>query len=77
MADLRDFTGKNRKFTGDSGLVPSDTTATTGNRVAETGRFRFNSTINLMEYYNGTSWISIDSPPTVTAVVMRVACTSH
>jgi len=65
MADLRDFTGKNRKFTGDSGLVPSDTTATTGNRVAETGRFRFNSTINLMEYYNGTSWISIDSPPTV------------
>ena len=68
MADLRDFTGKNRKFTGNSGIVPSSTTATTGDRVNETGRFRFNSTLNLMEYYNGTSWISIDSPPTISSV---------
>lgn len=68
MADLRDYTGKNRKFTGNSGIVPSNTTATTGDRVAETGRFRFNSSLNLMEYYNGTSWISIDSPPTVSSV---------
>ena len=28
----------------------------------------FNHTTNLMEYYNGTTWIAIDTPPTVTSV---------
>ena len=68
MADLRDFTGKNRKFTGTTGIVPSSTTAETANRVNETGRLRFNSTTNLMEYYNGVTWIVIDAPPAVTSV---------
>ena len=68
MSDLRDFTGKNRKFTGTTGQIVSDVTGTTANRVNTKGRFRYNSTIELMEYYNGTTWIVIDAPPTISAV---------
>ena len=68
MADTRDITGKNRKFTGtDSVRLP---VGTTGERVAsgsaDKGKIRFNSTTNLSEYYTGTEWKSIDSPPTIT-----------
>jgi len=64
MADLRDFTGKNRRFTGtDSVTMP---TGTTGERVNGSAKIRFNSTLNLMEYYDGANWKSIDSPPSVT-----------
>ena len=66
MSDLRDFTGKNRKFTGTDGIRLS--TGTTGERVATTGVLRFNSTTNLAEYYNGTDWKSIDAPPTVSTI---------
>jgi len=31
--------------------------------VANTGDMRFNSTLNLMEYYNGTKWVSISIIP--------------
>ena len=66
MSDLRDFTGKNRKFTGTSGIkLPS---GTTGQRVNETARIRFNTTTSLAEYYDGTEWKPIDSPPTITSV---------
>jgi hypothetical protein len=65
MADLSDFTGKNRKFTGSTGITVS-TGANTGNRVNEAGRFRFNTSTNLMEYYTGTDWKSVDAPPVVT-----------
>ena len=66
MSDLRDFTGKNRKFTGTNGVkIP---TGTTGERVNETARIRYNSTNNLMEYYNGTEWKSIDAPPVVQTI---------
>ena len=66
MSDLRDFTGKNRKFTGtDSIKLPS---GTTGQRVNATGNLRFNSTTNLAEYYDGTAWKPIDSPPSITGV---------
>tara|TARA_Y100000004_G_scaffold158080_1_gene184182 strand:+ start:201 stop:1640 length:1440 start_codon:yes stop_codon:yes gene_type:complete len=68
MSDLRDFTGKNRKFTGTTGIVASDTDATTSNRVDEKGRIRFNNTLGLMEYYNGTTWIIIDAPPSVSSI---------
>ena len=67
MADLRDFTGKNRKFTGTIGERIS--TGSTGERDTATfgaGTIRFNTTINLMEYYTGTEWKSIDAPPTIT-----------
>ncbi len=64
MSDIRDFSGKNRKFTGTNGIkLP---TGTTGQRVDEAGRLRFNSTTNLAEYYDGTDWKSIDAPPTIT-----------
>ena len=42
---------------------------TTGQRAnVQSGDIRFNSTLNLMEYYDGSSWKSIDSPPTVSSV---------
>ena len=56
MADLRDFTGKNRKFTGAAGIKTSDDGLGTGDRVNEKGRIRFNDTTDLLEYYNGTDW---------------------
>ena len=66
MADINDFTNKNTKFTGTTGQRIS--TGATGTRVNETGRLRFNSTNNLMEYYNGTEWKIIDAPPAVTSI---------
>ena len=65
MSDLRDFTGKNRRFTGtDSETISQGTTA---QRVDGTGKIRFNTSTNLMEYYDGTDWKAIDAPPTITA----------
>jgi len=44
-------------------------TGTTAQRtVEEAGKMRFNTTTNLMEYYDGNDWKSIDSPPTVASV---------
>lgn len=64
MADSRDILGKNRKFTGTTGVkIPTGTQA---QRVDETAQLRFNSDTNLMEYYTGTDWKPIDSPPTIT-----------
>ena len=66
MSDIRDFSGKNRKFTGTSGIkLPSGTTA---QRVNDTAQLRFNTNLNLAEYYDGTEWKPIDSPPTITGV---------
>jgi hypothetical protein len=67
MADLRDFTGKNRNFTGVSGITVSSG-ANTANRVDQSGRLRFNTTTNLLEYYTGTEWKSVDAPPTISTV---------
>ena len=64
MADLRDFTGKNRRFRGTTGIALP--TGTAAQRVDQSARFRFNSDTNLMEYYTGTVWKSVDAPPTVT-----------
>ena len=50
MSDLRDFTGKNRKFTGTSGIRVSDEGSGPGDRVNEKGRLRFNDTTDLLEY---------------------------
>ena len=44
-------------------------TGTTAQRPTPTGgMIRFNSTLNLAEYYDGTQWKSIDAPPTVSGV---------
>jgi len=53
-------------FTGTDGVkLPVGTTA---QRTNTQGMLRFNTTLGLAEYYNGTSWISIDAPPTVSSV---------
>ena len=64
MADLKDIVGKNREFTGVSGIKPSSG-ATTANRVDEEGRLRYNETLNLLEFYTGAGWKSIDAPPVI------------
>ena len=51
---------------GTSGIkLPVGTTAQRDNI---TGMLRFNSTLNLPEYYNGTEYVVIDSPPTISSV---------
>jgi hypothetical protein len=67
MADLRDFTGKNRKFTGTKGILTPK--GTTDQRAStESGDIRFNTTNGLMEYFDGASYRVIDSPPTIISV---------
>ena len=68
MADLKDFAGKNKVFKGTAGIIPSDITGVTGDRVNEEGRLRYNNTTNLMEYYNGNDWKPIDSPPVISSL---------
>ena len=56
----------NPSFTGTSGIkLPI---GTTGQRVNTEGILRYNSTTDLPEFYNGTSWQPIDTPPAVTSV---------
>ena len=45
MSDLRDFTGKNRVFTGASGIRTSDDGLSNADRVNDKGRIRFNDSI--------------------------------
>ena len=66
MSDIRDFTGKNKKFTGTDGIkLPTGTQA---QRVNVEGGLRFNTDTNLAEYYDGSEWKPIDAPPTLSAV---------
>ena len=68
MANIRDITGKNRKFTGtDSIQLPTGTTA---ERVDGAANLRFNSDLNLAEYYDGTNWKAIDAPPSISSVTV-------
>ena len=61
MSDIRDFTGKNRKFTGTTGIkIPSGTQA---ERLDEAGQLRFNTDTNLAEYYDGTDWVIVNILP--------------
>ena len=55
---------------GADGVGMSTATTSTRNSLSglRAGQMIFNHTTNLMEYYNGTSWIAIDTPPTVTSV---------
>jgi hypothetical protein len=67
MANSRDFTGKNRKFTGTKGVVmPKGSTAERAD--TESGEIRFNTTTELMEYYDGNQWKPIDAPPTISSI---------
>jgi len=64
--DIADFKFEDIVDTGTEGTkVASGTTAQRGSTA---GQFRFNSTTGLAEYYTGTSFKSIDAPPTVSSV---------
>jgi hypothetical protein len=66
MSNLKDFKNKNTEFTGTKGIdLPEGTEA---QRVDEAGVLRFNTDTNLAEYYTGTEWKTIDTPPTITSV---------
>jgi hypothetical protein len=57
----------NPEFSGtEAARMPVGTTAERAN--AQSGDIRFNSTISLMEYYDGTQWKAIDSPPTISDI---------
>ena len=55
---------------GSGGVGMSTATTTTRNALSgvRPGQMIFNHTTSLMEYYNGSAWIAIDTPPTVTSV---------
>jgi len=64
--DLANFNPTNITDTGTEGTrVASGTTAQRGSTA---GQFRFNSTTGLAEYYTGTAFKAIDSPPTVSSI---------
>ena len=67
MSDIRDFSGKNRRFTGTNSIrLPNGTTA---QRIgSEAGLIRFNTTLGLAEYYTGTAWKAIDAPPAINSI---------
>ena len=64
--DIADFKFENIVDTGTEGTkVASGTSAQRGSTA---GQIRFNTTTNLAEYYDGTIFKNIDSPPTVTSI---------
>ena len=57
----------NIEFSGTEAVrMPNGTTGQRANAAA--GDIRFNTTTNLMEYYDGTLWKGIDAPPVATSV---------
>ena len=55
-------------FTGRVGVGTNTTAERNSLPAPEAGHLIMNATTNLLEYYNGTSWTPIDTPPTVTGV---------
>jgi len=57
---------------GDGGVGVSTVTTSQRNALSgvKKGQFIFNETLNLAQYYDGTDWKSLDSPPTVTAIAI-------
>ena len=53
---------------GSGGVGVSTVTTAQRNALSgvKKGQFIFNESINLAQYYDGTSWKSIDSPPVIT-----------
>jgi len=64
--DIADFKFENIVDTGTEGTkVASGTTAQRG---STTGQLRFNTTTGLAEYYTGSEFKVIDTPPTITSI---------
>ena len=69
MSDLRDFTGKNKKFTGTGSIVvPKGTTAQEPDNNA--GQLRYDTDKGVMTYNDGSSWFKVSS---VIAVLSSVS----
>lgn len=69
MADYSDFKNKNTKFTGVIGeRISKGTTAERDVNSYGAGTFRFNTTLSLLEYYDGVIWKSIDAPPAINSI---------
>jgi len=72
MSNYKDL--KLDKFKDNTDIVDSGTegtkiaSGTSAQRGSTAGQIRFNSTTGLAEYYDGTSFKSIDSPPTVSSI---------
>ena len=56
------------KGTGGVGLSTATTSIRNALSAVRPGTMLFNHTTGLPEYYNGTAWIAIDSPPNVSSV---------
>ena len=56
------------KDTGGVGFSTATTTTRNALSGVRPGTILFNHTTNLPEYYNGSSWVAIDSPPIVSSV---------
>ena len=54
--------------TGRVGVGTNTTTERNALSGVKKGQFIFNETTSLMQYYDGSNWLSIDSPPTVSSV---------
>ena len=52
-------------------------TGTSAQRGSTTGQIRFNSTLGLAEYYDGTQFKSIDAPPTVSSISPTTALSGN
>ena len=64
--DIADFKFENITDTGTEGTKVAS--GTTGQRGSTTGQFRFNTTTGLAEYYNGSQFKAIDSPPIINSI---------
>jgi len=68
MANRRDFTKKNPKFTGTSGaVVPGGTQAERDASPIE-GSVRYNTDLGLAEFYTSTGWAAVAPPPSVSSI---------
>jgi hypothetical protein len=64
---LKDEVTTNPEFSGtEAAKMPVGTTAQRAS--VKQGDIRFNTTISLMEYYDGSNWKSIDSPPVISSL---------
>ena len=55
-------------FSGRVGVGTNTTAERNSLPAPKSGQIIMNASTNLLEYYNGTSWTPIDTPPTVTSV---------
>ena len=68
MSDLRDFTGKNRRFTGTGSiLVPKGTAAQEPGNNA--GQLRYDTDKGVMTYNDGANWFKVSSVIAVLSAV--------